>query len=267
MRIRILPLIVSMLFACGPEPDPILPPSGLVYTPSELAVTTGQSAASAIPAFAGTAPVQFSISVNPTSDAISIGSDGIISVSSTIQAGIYKVSVTLSNKAGSVSFTNAFTITAVDPVLPPAALSYSPASAEIVQGTSFTSTAPVTAGTAPFTFTIDSSPASNQISISNTGVISSTASLAAGTYSISVTAANSAGSKTFSNAFTLTVATAAVAPSGLTYSPSSISITSNQTGSSGLPSITGTTPLTYSVTTIPASGGKVTIDATGKILV
>ena len=267
MRVRIFPLIVSVMFACGPEPDPVIPPSGLVYTPGELSVTTGQSGASSIPVFSGTTPVQFSISVNPASAAISIGSDGIISVSSSIQAGIYKVSVTLTNKAGSVSFSNAFTITAVDPILPPSALSYSPATAEVVQGTAFTGTPPLTTGTAPFTYSITTVPSTNQISISNTGVISSTTALGSGVYSITVSASNSAGSKSFSNAFTLTVATAAVAPAGLAYSPSSISITSTVGGTSSLPSITGTTPLTYSLTTTPDNGGKVGIDASGRIVI
>jgi len=267
MRTILIPTLLFLLIACGSEEDPVIVPSGLLYSPNEQNITTGQSATSSIPVFEGTAPVQFTLSVTPASSSITIGTDGVITASSSLQAGTYQITVTLSNKAGTVSFSNALKLVVTDPVLPPSTLTYSPASAEVVQGTTFASAAPAISGTAPFTYTITSVPTTGEITINTSGIISATGNLTPGNYAVSVTASNSAGSKTFSNAYQLTVTSNAVAPSALSYTPSTLSITSAQTGTSAQPSVSGTAPLSYSLTTSPATGGKVTIDANGRIVI
>jgi len=259
--------LLLVLSSCGDPADPALPPAALSYSPAELTVTTGQEASSSKPTFTGTAPVTFSISVSPATTAISIGSDGVIAVSSALTAGTYTVSVTLSNKAGTVPFSNAFKVVATDPVIPPGTLSYNPATAEIVAGNSFSSATPAVSGTSPFTFTISTTPQTSSITIGSNGQLIVASSVTTGTYTVSVSVSNPSGSKTFPNAYQLVVKSAATLPSGLTYSPSSLSITSAQTGVSSTPSISGTGPFTWALTTSPSTGGKVTIDAAGKISV
>jgi cyanophycinase-like exopeptidase len=86
-------------------------PSALAYSPNSLSVQAGASATSALPTIQGTTPITFSRTVSPAAAGITINAnDGRISVSSSVAAGTYSVSVTATNSAGTVTFNNVYTV-------------------------------------------------------------------------------------------------------------------------------------------------------------
>lgn len=89
----------------------------------------------------------------------------------------------------------------------PSNLQYSPSFLSVHGNTSGASVTPTVDGTAPFTFSMVSTPDANgQITInSSTGVINVTGDAASGNYKIAVTAKNSAGSTTNSSAINVEV--------------------------------------------------------------
>jgi hypothetical protein len=243
------------------------PPANLTYTSNSLNINEGDSAISVLPSVSGTSPMDFSITSSPSDNHISITSSGEIKVSSGLPVGTYIINVTASNAAGSVTFDNALTIV-VSPIAP-SELLYTPNYLSLVVGAGGTSAVPTISGTLPITYSLTSSPEvtpSSKISINSSGVITVQNSLASGTYVISVTATNAAGGITFNNIFTVNVSSTATAPSGLSYSTNSLTITQGQSGTSLAPSISGTTPITFSLSSSPSSGGNITISpSTGVI--
>ncbi|MBO6515742.1 MAG: DUF4958 family protein [Bacteroidia bacterium] len=89
----------------------------------------------------------------------------------------------------------------------PSDLSYTPNTVSIKEGSSATSSAPEVQGTAPISFSITTAPdAGGAITVdASTGVITVSETTAAGTYKVSVDASNSAGSTSFTDAFTVEV--------------------------------------------------------------
>ena len=90
-------------------------------------------------------------------------------------------------------------------------------------------------------------PVSNEISISESGVISSTSNLTEGTYILDVTVSNESSSKVFENVFTLNVVAQPIAPSNLIYSVDSVIIEQGEIFTSVAPTLNGTSPLTFSL--------------------
>lgn len=208
----ILGVVLITFLSCEKE-EPILLPSGLQYSPGSLDLTAGEIASSPVPALLGTAPFTFSITVSPDAGAaITIGSDGVIQIGSQIKAGIYTINVRVSNKGGNVDFNSIFTVKVKDPIKAPTKLTYSPATIEVQEGKTFTTSAPETDGTPPFIFSLISKPANPAIMINATGIVSTMASLTAGTYEIDITVANDAGSVSFPKALTIKVSATAVPP-------------------------------------------------------
>ncbi|MBM3178614.1 MAG: hypothetical protein FJZ78_11480 [Bacteroidetes bacterium] len=207
----VLFLFILHVVSCQEE-ETILLPAGLQYAPNTISLTAGESVSSSLPSLTGTPPFTFTITTSPDAGgAITIGADGIIQVSSQIKAGNYTVNVRVSNKGGNVDFNGIYIVNVKDPDKPPSKLTYTPASVEVQEGKAFTGSAPVTEGTPPFTFSLVSKPANSGITIDNSGIISATALVTAGTYEIDVTVTNSVGSVSFPKALTLKVS-ATVAP-------------------------------------------------------
>ncbi len=241
--------------------------TGLTYSTATLTLDQGVGGSSVVPGYSGTSPVVFDLSTSPaTSGEISVSSAGVLSVSNTLAAGTYQVSVNAINAAGTANFANVYTVM-VNAVLP-SGLLYAPNSLSLVQGNAGTSAAPsLSTGTLPVTYSLSSIPAApGKISINaSSGVISSTTALTVGNYALTVTATNAAGNAVFTNAFSIIVAGSATAPSGLTYSPNTLSVEQGIAESSILPSISGTTPITYSLTSSPVNAA-ISIHATSGVI-
>ena len=143
-------------------------------------------------------------------------------------------------------------------------LSYSPAVLELKAGVAGSSVKPTKSGTTPVTYSVTSNPASGAITIDGEGVIKASASLGIGEYKVTVNAVNSAGTATFTNAYTIKVTANTTAPSGLSYSPNTLSLTFGTAGSSATPTITSASAVTYTGTISPATGS-IVVAGTGVI--
>ena len=153
-----------------------------------------------------------------------------------------------------------------DTIKAPDALVYAPNNLTLTQGTAGSSVAPTIQGTAPITYSDSVSPASAGITINAQGVIAVANTVLTGTYAISVTASNSAGNKTFANAYTVTISAVATPPSALAYTPNSLTLVQGTTNTSAVPTIQGTAPLTYALVVSPAAAG-ITVNTQGAIAV
>lgn len=265
-----IPFLILIFSIAACVHDPISSPpelaSGLKYSPDSLAVEIGTAATSEKPEISGTSPFSFNIITEPSSDGnISITSEGIIQVSENITEGNYLIDVIVLNDAGSVEFPAVFTLRAFSIPDPPSQLLYTPATATILSGSSFTSGSPELQGTPPFTFSISDNPEPGIITIDNQGVISSSSTLEIGSYNLNIEVSNEAATEVFNTAFTLTVSSSAVAPSNLSYSINSLVLTEGTTGSSVSPTINGTAPFVFNITSVPNAGGNITIDNSGVI--
>jgi hypothetical protein len=249
-----------------PKPE-ILIPSGLTYSPNSIQVQTGVSINSVKPGIVGSKPISYSISTDIDNHGyISINSDGVIQTQGGIPVGTYLVSVTAKNSAGTVTFNNVYQVVVSETLIAPSVITYRVDSLNMNNGTGGVSGPPTVEGTYPITFTMSSTPASNgHISISsNTGEITVDSLLPVGDYSVTVTATNSAGTKTFSNVIVISIKP--IEASLLSYVPNNLDLVTGNSASSSLPTVNGTTPITYSITSNPSSTGQITINnTTGKI--
>jgi len=246
--------------------DPVDAPSNLTYSPDSIAVQSGQVASSATPTLLGSRPFAFNLNTIPANGGtITIDEAGVIHVGSQAAAGKYSATVVVINAAGSVSFPNIYKIRVYDPPQPPSDLLYTPDSVNIHAGSNFTSNRPGVNGTRPFTFTIIGNPEPDNISIDNRGIVSTSAALPVGTYPLTIQVANTEGSETFISALTLNVTDVDQAPSALSYSMNSMALDSGTTASSVTPTLSGTAPFTFSLTSSPDAGAAITIDNFGII--
>jgi hypothetical protein len=247
----------------------VAPPAELSYSISQLTVEEGQKASSIAPLLKGTPPFTFSVSTNPTTTQIIIDNQGIISVLENITIGIYKVSVTASNSANKATFPDAFTINIKSKLLPPSTLAYNPNQLTLDFGANGSSPTPTIQGTAPFTYSITTSPATDKISIGNNGIILVANTLISGTYSVNVTAKNEAGSATFNSIFSVTVKSLNVPPSmpsNLSYSPNILTIEQGKAANSNAPMVSGTSPFTFAIASNNTANGQIVINPTTGIV-
>lgn len=256
--------VLTLISCQKDQAEPVELPSALAYTPNSLQMMQGTTKSSATPSIKGTAPITYSLTSSPANSGITINAQGVIEVANTVTANTYNISVTATNSGGSTKFDNVYTVVVTPPVFPASNLAYSPNTLTITEGNTGTSASPTVSGTAPFTFAVSSAPASNAISINNQGVISVANTIAKGTYTLSVSATNAGGTTNFANIYTVTVNAAPIAPANLTYVPASLSITQGNTSNSSTPSVQGTAPITFSVSTSPTNNA-ITINAQGVI--
>jgi len=243
--------------------------SDLQYGTNTLTLSEGASSSSVAPTFSGTAPVVFSLTTNneaATNGKITIDNNGVISVSNNLAVGNYQVTVSAENNAGTAEFINVFTVV-INPVLV-TGLVYAPNAMTLVINNAGSSNAPTfTAGSTPITYSLSSSPTNANITIDpSTGIVSANTSLPIGTYTITVTATNAAGAANFSNAFTITIAATATAPSSLSYSPNSLTVNQGVAGNSVVPSVSGTTPITYALISVSPSNAAITINGSSGVI-
>lgn len=260
--------VVLVVSSCIHDPvfTPIESPADLKYLPDSLSVQVGSVASSVQPTLSGSRPFTFSLSTIPSSGGnIVIGEDGVITTNDQLASGKYIVSVVVINTSGSVNFPDVYEVRAYDPVSSPSQLVYTPSTVNVLTGTSFNSSPPTLQGTAPFTFFLMNNPAPGNISINNYGVVTSTAALASGSYALDIQVTNSIGTETFNGALTIKVGNTAIPPSNLSYSTNYMTIDAGGTGTSVTPTISGTSPFTFSLTSSPDGGASITIDNNGLI--
>jgi hypothetical protein len=228
-------------------------------------MTQGTTQSSATPSIKGTAPITYSLTSSPANSGITINAQGVINVANTVTANTYNISITATNAGGSTKFDNVYTVTVTPQVFPASNLAYSPNALTITEGNAGTSATPTISGTAPFTFAVSSVPTTNLITINNQGVINIANTIAKGTYTLSVSATNASGTTNFPNVYTVTVNAAPIAPANLTYIPASLSVLQGNTSNSSTPSVQGTAPITFSISSTSPTNNAITINAQGVI--
>ncbi|MDB5118869.1 MAG: hypothetical protein JWN56_87 [Sphingobacteriales bacterium] len=143
-------------------------------------------------------------------------------------------------------------------------LTYNPAQLELQMGVVGSSVKPTVNGTSPIAYSLTTSPASNGITIDGQGTIKADATLTAGEYNITVNATNAAGTSTFPAVYKIKVTPSPTLPSALTYNPNTLTMEAGEDKFSVVPTINGSTPVTFSVISSPVTSA-ITIDNTGKL--
>ena len=194
----------------------------------------------------GTTPMTWAVTSGTLPAGLSLGSStGILSGTPTA-AGVATFTVRATNAAGSNSKQLSLTVNA--PATPPSIVTSSPLPSAVT-GAAYSQTL-VASGTTPITWAVTSGTLPAGLTLgSSTGILSGTPT-AAGVSTFTVSATNAAGSN--SKQLSLTVTAPATPPSIVTSSP----LPSALTGAAYSQALvaTGTTPITWAVTsgTLPA---------------
>jgi hypothetical protein len=202
--------------------------------PASISVQSGGVTSFSVSA-SGTAPFTYQWKKDGVAIAGATSSSYTINSAASSDSGSY--SVVVSNSAGSAT-SNAATLNLVTTVTAPT-ITTQPSAASVTAGNAV-SFSVAASGTSPFTYQWRKDGTSISRATSSTYSISSTSTSDAGNYTVVVT--NSAGSAT-SNAATLTVATAVVAPT-ITTQPNAVSVQSGGSASFSVVA-SGTAPLSY----------------------
>jgi hypothetical protein len=185
------------------DPGFIAVPSGFAYDPAYINILKGIAGNSNAPSIITGGGNIFYSFPNTVPDGITINSTtGVISWSNQVTAGIFAIPVRASNSSGNIITT--FTLEVSSFIKSPTGYLYNPSSTTTTFGKEGNSVIPVIndgLGTITYALT-GTKPAGISID-QNTGVISWTSSVPAGTYNINCKAANLGGSIT--TTYTLTV--------------------------------------------------------------
>jgi hypothetical protein len=205
----------------------------------------------------GTTPIVYSISGAPTGVSID-NSSGVITIDGTVSVGTYSFTISVSNSVGIADQT--FTLTVTEAPVAPTITSVD--NTHVVSGTGGTFQVTAT-GTLSFIYSIEDALSDVSIDSSN-GTMTIAGTIPAGIYTYTVTVSNGI-SPDAAQAFTLTVTEAPVLPSITSQSGTSVI---SGTGGSYQLTVTGSTPVLYSITDAPSgvginsANGLMTIDAT-----
>ena len=222
----------------------VAPPSSIVYTPSSLTLTKGTSMTTVTPTASGGPATSWSVTPSlPAGLAIS-GTTGAISGTPTAVTSSGTYTVTASNTGGSDTVT--ITIQVND--VAPSSIAYAPSSLTLTKGTTMSTNTPTSAGGTVTSWSISPSlPAGLSFSTS-TGAISGTPTAVSSTATYTVTASNTGGSSTA----TVTILVNDAAPSSVTYSPSSFTLTKGVAMTTVTPTASGGTATSWSISpTLP----------------
>ena len=160
--------------------------------------------------------------------------------------------VTASNTGGSTTAT----VTIVVNDVAPSSLTYSPNSFTLTKGTAMTTVTPSATGGAITTWSVSPSLPSGLALDSSTGAISGTPTTVSSSTIYTITASNTGGSDTA----TVTIVVNDIAPSSLTYSPNSFTLTKGTAMTTVTPTVSGGTITSWSVS--PSLPTGLSIDST-----
>ena len=215
-------------------------PSSVFYSGSPFTLTKNSAMTSATPSAFGGTVVSWSVSPSLPAGLSFDTSSGTISGTPAAVTASATYTVTATNTGGSDSAT--ITIQVND--VAPSSVSYSGSPFTLTKDTTMAPSAPTVSGGTVITWAVSPSlPAGLSLSTS-TGVISGTPTAITASASYTVTATNTGGSTTA----TITVIVNDVAPSSVTYSPSSLTLTKDQAMSAATPTSSGGAVVTWAIT-------------------
>ncbi|MAF93370.1 hypothetical protein CMO85_01745, partial [Candidatus Woesearchaeota archaeon] len=220
-------------------------PSSLTYSPNSFTLTKGTAMTTVTPSSTGGAITGWSVSPSLPAGLSLDTSTGAISGTPTAVASSATYTVTASNTGGSTTAD----VTIVVNDIAPASLSYSPNSFTLTKGTAMTTVTPTSSGGTITTWSVSPSLPSGLSLDSSTGAISGTPSVVSTSTSYTITGSNTGGSTTA----TVSITVNDIAPSSLSYSPSSLTLTKDTAMTTVTPTSSGGTVTTWSVSpSLPA---------------
>ena len=227
----------------------------IAYSGSPFTLTKGTAMTTAAPTSSGGTVISWSVSPTLPAGLSFDTSNGEISGTPTAITSSATYTVTASNTGGSDTATITIVVNDALPVI-----AYSPNSYTLTKGTAMTTATPTSGGGAVVGWTISPTlPAGLSIDTSS-GDISGTPTAVTSSTIYTITATNAGGSDTA----TITIEVNDVAPSAITYTPNSFTLSKGTMMSTATPTASGGTVTSWSITpTLPS--GLVFSTSTGAI--
>ena len=230
-------------------------PSSLDYSPDSFTLTNGTAMTSVTPTVNGGAITSWTISATLPAGLTFSTTDGTISGTPTELSTSTTYTITATNSGGSDTATVTITVNAVTP----SGLDYDPDSFTLTNGTAMTSVTPTVNGGAITSWSISPSLPSGLTFETSNGTVWGRPTIVSSTTTYTITATNTGGSDTA----TVTITVNDVAPSSLTYSPNSFTLTNGTAMTSVTPSVNGGDVTSWTISaTLPAGLTFSTTDGT-----
>ena len=219
-------------------------PSSLTYSPNAFTLTKGTAMTTVIPTSSGGPVTSWSVSPSLPSGLSLDASTGAISGTPTAITASAAYTVTATNTGGSDTAT---TIEVND--VAPSSITYNPTSFTLTKGTAMTTVTPTASGGPVTAWSVSPSLPAGSFPDTSTGAISGTPTAVTTSATYTVTASNTGGSDTA----TLTIEVNDVAPSSITYNPTSFTLTKGTAMTTVTPTASGGPVTAWSVSpSLPA---------------
>ena len=192
-------------------------PSTIAFSPSSLTLTKNVSLTTITPTSSGGAVTSWSISPTLPAGLVFNNTTGAISGTPTAVSNSTSYTVTASNAGGSATATVTIQVNDVAPSL----VAYSPSSLTLTKDSAMATASPTSSGGAVTNWEITPALPAGLSFDNSTGAISGTPTAVSNSTTYTVTATNSGGSATA----TVTILVNDAPPSGVTYTPTSATLT------------------------------------------